>query len=137
MTKNPRPYDHLRRNVPMTVALLAGLAATAMPVLSATFVFVPHGYMAGRGTPLYWLIMLPVAYWAWGIISFDAWAVRLLAPLLIVAPLTDALFAVFSPVSGDDVTALWVLAALSLVFAVVGAIALRRTPLWPFDRAKT
>ena len=134
MTDKPRQYDYLKRDVPTTVALLAGLAAAAMPVLAATYIMVPHGYVASRGNPLYWLIMLPVVYWAWGIMSFDPWAVRLLAPLLLIAPITDVLIAVFSGMSGGDQTALWVLASLSIIFSVGGLIALSRTPIWPFRR---
>lgn len=134
MTDKPRPYDYLKRDVPTTVALLAGLASAAMPVLSATFIMVPHGYMVSRGNPLYWLLMLPVAYWAWGIMSFDPWAIRLLAPLLIIAPIMDILIVVYSGMSGDDLTALRVLAFLSIIFSIGGVIALSKTPLWPLRR---
>lgn len=134
MSDKPRPYDYLKRDVPTTVALLAGVAAAAMPVLSTTYIMVPHGYIASRSDPLYWLIMLPVAFWVWGITSFDPWAIRILVPVLILAPVTDILIAKFCGLSGGDLTAMWVLAALSVVFAIVGTIALSRTPLWPFRR---
>ncbi|UAJ08643.1 hypothetical protein [Polymorphobacter megasporae] len=134
MSDKTRPYDYLKRDVPMTVANLAGLAAALMPVLSTTYILVPHGYLASHGNPLYWLIMLPVLYWGLGVTSFDPWAIRLLAPVLIIAPVTDILIAKFSGLSGSDLTGMWVLAALSVMFAIVGTIALSRTPLWPFRR---
>lgn len=132
MSDKPRPYDYLKRDVPTTVALLAGIAAAVMPVLSTTYIFVPHGHIAAREDPLYWLIMLPVLYWGWGVTSFDPWAIRLIVPVLILAPVTDILIPKFCGLSGGDLTGMWVLAALSVMFAIVGTIALSRTPLWPF-----
>lgn len=134
MTDKSRPYDHLKRDVPTTIALLAAVAASAMPVLSLTFILVPHGYTASRGNPLYWLIMLPVVYWVWAAMAFDPWAIRMIALILVLAPIVDGLIALFSGMSGGDLTALWVLAALSLVLSIVGIVALSRTPLWPLRR---
>ncbi len=134
MSDKPRPYDYLKRDVPTTVALLAGVLAALMPVLSLTYLLVPHGHIAARENPLYWLIMLPVLFWGWGITSFDPWAIRALVPVLIIAPVADVLIAMFSGMSGGDQTGMWVLAGLSITFSIVGIIALSRTPLWPLRR---
>ena len=127
-----RSYDHLKRHVPTNLALILALLSAAMPVLGATFILVPHGYAASRSNPLYWLLMAPLAVWVWGAISFDAWAIRLVAPLLIAAPLVAAALAALSYPTNGDAVALWVLAVISLLASIIGAAALRRSPLWPF-----
>ena len=95
-----RPFDHLKRHVPTNVALLATVVSAAMPVLSATFLAVPHGYTAARSHPAYWLSMAPLAIWVWGAISFDGWAVRLIAPLMVAAPVLAGVVALLSRTSG-------------------------------------
>ena len=132
MSRTDRPYDGLKRHVPSNLAVLAGVVAGAMPVLGATFVLVPHGYVAARSSPLYWVLVGPLALWVWGAISFDPWAVRLLAPLLLAAPLLAAAEAVLSGGTGGDLAALWSLTSVAVTASALGALALRRSPLWPF-----
>ena len=129
-----RPYDQLKRHLPTNLAILAVIVSAAMPVISVTFMAVPHGYVAARSHPLYWLLMAPLAVWAWGAVAFDAWAIRLVAPLLVIAPAAAALAAVLSTRAGGDGVVAWVLAAGSLIAACVGALALARSPLWPLRR---
>ena len=130
-----RPYDHLKRHLPTNLAILAAIASVAMPVLAVTFLAVPHGYTAARSHPLYWLLMAPLAVWSWGAIAFDAWAVRLIALLLVLAPVATALVAVVARSAGADGVVMWALAAASLAASCAGALALSRSPLWPFGKA--
>ncbi len=133
MKSNDRPYDDLKRHVPTNLALGAALISAAMPVLGATFILVPHGHLAARSSPLYWVLMAPLALWAWGAISFDPWAIRLLTPLLVAAPLLAAMLAVVSSPSHGDAVALWSLTAISGVVSVLGGAALSRSRLWPLN----
>ena len=134
MKSNGRPCDELKRHVPTNLAVGAALISAAMPVLAATFILVPHGHLAARSSPLYWLLMAPLALWGWGAVSFSAWAVRLLAPLLVAAPMLAAAFSVVSNPSHGDAVALWSLTAISVAFSIVGGVALSRSPLWPLNR---
>ena len=132
-----RPFDHLKRHVPTNVALLATVVSSAMPILSVTFLTVPHGYTAARSHPLYWLLMAPLAVWVWGAISFDGWAVRLIAPLMVAAPVAAALLAMLTRPTGADRVVVWALAATAVLASTAGGIALARSPLWPFRREPT
>ena len=134
MKSTDRPYDYLKRHIPTNLALGAALISAAMPVLAATFILVPHGHLAARSSPLYWLLMAPLALWAWGVISFSAWAIRLLTPVLVAAPLLAAALSVISDPSHGDAVALWSLTAISVALSVLGGVALSRSPLWPLNR---
>ena len=127
-----RPFDHLKRHVPTNVALLATVVSAAMPVLSATYLAVPHGYTAARSHSLYWLLMAPLAVWVWGAVAFDGWAIRLMAPLMVIAPVAAALLAGLSRSAGADAAVVWALAGAAVLASATGAVALARTPLWPF-----
>ena len=131
-------YAHLKRHVPTNLAILAGFASGAMLVAAITFMSVPRGYTAARGDPRYWLVMLPLIVWTWGAASLNAWALRLLAIVLLIAPAGCAAVALLAGPgrpSGDIIT-LWVLAAAALVFAGLGGLALSRSPLWPFQKGR-
>ena len=132
MMARGRPFDHLKRHVPTNLALLATVASAAMPVLAMTFLALPHGYAAARSHPLYWLLMAPLAVWVWSAISFDGWAIRLIAPLLVAAPVAAALIAGLSRSAGADGVVLWAFTAAALTASALGAVALARSPLWPF-----
>lgn len=134
MKSDPRPFDYLKRHVPTNLALGAAFLAAAMPLVGAMFIWVPHGYVAGRSSPLHWLIMLPLGVWAWGVTSFEPWAIRLLTPVLIAAPLVSVALATASHPNQDDAITLWSLTAASLVMSVLGGVALHRSPLWPLRR---
>ena len=130
MKPNARPYDHLKRHVPTNLALLSGVASGLMLVLLVTDLLGAEM----RSNPLHWLLMAPLLVWGWGMISFDPWAVRLIAPIIICVPITALGAAIFNGAHGGHRTAIWILASLSVVFAVSGAIALSRSPLWPLTR---
>lgn len=130
MKPDPRPYDHLKRHVPTNLALLAGVASGLMLVLLATDLLDAEM----RSNPLHWLLMAPLLVWGWGMISFDPWAVRLIVPIIIGVPIAALGAAILNGAHGGDRTAIWILASLSVVFAVAGGLALSRSPLWPLPR---
>ncbi|MFD1282993.1 hypothetical protein [Methylobacterium goesingense] len=54
------------------LAVVVGLAAT----VSVTACLVPGPHGAARAQPLYWLSMLPLVWWANGLVRFEPRAVR-------------------------------------------------------------
>lgn len=95
MTPAPRDAEalrqRLRRDRPTNIAMLAGLAA-ALPALLAWMGLVLAQNRAGdRGSPLYWLMLLPLLVWGKGLIDFSPWALRLVPAILIAAPAAAAL----------------------------------------------
>ncbi len=130
MKQDPRPYDYLKRHVPTNLALLCGVASGMMLVLLATDLL--NAEM--RSNPLHWLLMAPLLIWGWAMISFDPWAIRLIVPIIVGVPIVALGVAIFNGAHGGDRMAIWILAFLSLVFAVFSGIALSRSPLWPLAR---
>lgn len=72
-----------RSNIAALLAILAALAAT----LSVVALAVPGSHADSRGSPLYWALMLPMAWWGSGLTTFAPRYVRVWKPVLALAVL--------------------------------------------------
>jgi hypothetical protein len=110
-----------RSNAAAIGAAIAALAAT-MTVISVT---VQGGVTESRGNPLYWLLMLPMAWWVNGLTSFEPRAVRLWKPALAVASGTSVVAAALAMRSAGTWTGQTVACAVTLGATAASLILLR------------
>ena len=129
----------LRQDRPAQWTMLAAIASALTTLAGWVAVLVAPGGDV-RFSPLFWLLVLPLLPWIWGLQS-QAWAVITLWLALVLAPglALGALFAaprlldttLFDGGSAplDTPTAMLVILAFSTAFAAAGAVALRRSSL--------
>ena len=111
----------LRRDRAANLAVLAGIASGIAVTVAVISMAVPQGYTAARGDPRYWLLMLPVAIWAWSAVDFARWAVRLLPVVLVGTPLVAAALALGLPgMDRVDRITWWVVTAIALACGIAG-----------------
>ena len=118
MIRRDRDYwQRLRKDVPSNVA--GGLAAVA--VLVATLCVVGTGVSGthgqARGTLLYWLLILPMAWWISGLTTFSPLYVRSWKPVLALACVAGIACAVVSMRGGIG----WTVQAFGGIATVVAA----------------
>lgn len=110
----------LRRDRPANYAVLCGVGSGIGLTVAAISLAAPSGN-PGRGDPFYWVLMLPVALWAWSAVDFRPWALRLLPVILAGVPLIAATLALALPAPAHaDVVTLWIVAALGVVLGLAG-----------------
>ena len=111
----------LRRDRAANLAVLAGMASGIAVTVAVISMAVPQGHTAARGDPRYWLLMLPVAIWAWSAVDFARWAVRLLPLVLVGTPLVAAGLALGLPgMDRVDRITWWVVTAIALACGIAG-----------------
>ena len=77
----------LRRETPANLAMLAAVLAVLAAFLAWVVVLVP-GPGTARGSPVFWLLAVPLMAWTGPLLGFRAWAVRSVPLALAAAPRT-------------------------------------------------
>lgn len=98
-------------------------------MVGVSVLVVPGTQGQARGNPLYWLMMLPFAWWAVSLASYEPTPVRLLKPAQVLAPLVAIASAATATRMGEDPTPFWVATAVSAVAAVTGWLLYRGSML--------
>lgn len=93
--------------------ILAAIAAT----LEILDVLLAPSRGTDRTNPLYWALLLPVAWWGTAISSFSPWAARTMRPAAIVIPLVCVVVLLFVIQSGGALA----LTLVALLIAVAGS----------------
>lgn len=124
----------LKRDRPFNFAFLAGLACALVLSVSILMVRWPAGagWMQQRGSPGYWLAMLPAAIWVWSISSYARWAVAMLPVVLVGTPVAFAALALAGVPVADAATGdlWWWAAGITLVPTALGLRWCRLSPVW-------
>jgi hypothetical protein len=110
----------LRQDRAANIGVLAAFMAALPSALAWMGLLLPLDRAADRGNPVYWLIMLPVVFWTVAAGSFAPWALRLLRPVLLLAPLLAALALAIAFGRGDSPTPWLVALAVSVAAALIG-----------------
>ncbi|MEH3147719.1 MAG: hypothetical protein PGN34_20780 [Methylobacterium frigidaeris] len=117
--RDPAYWQRLRKdrrsNVAAGFAVVAGLVAT-LTVIAAS---VPGSHSEARANPLYWLLMLPLVWWANALAAFEPRAVRIWRPALALACLADAACLALTVGRQED----WTAGAVSLAIVLAAAAA--------------
>ncbi|USU09726.1 hypothetical protein NF700_05490 [Sphingomonadaceae bacterium OTU29MARTA1] len=92
MARNDREYWARLRVEPRSqwaagLAVIAGLAVT----LAVIGLLVPGNHFESRANPLYWLLMLPLVWWASELMGFEPLAVQIMPWVTSLAPLGSAI----------------------------------------------
>ena len=107
-----------RLRVDRSSALAVGLILEAcIAALLGVLALVVDAPMHGRASPLYWLLMLPFAWWAASLAAYEPGATKGLRPAILLAPTLACGALGVAWMQGRDVR-LW---CLSAVAACVGA----------------
>ncbi len=142
----PAPVDRswdarataLRREGPANTAMLAAVVSVLAALVAWIAVLGPASGSV-RGSPVFWLLAVPILAWTGPLLNFREWAVRSVPLFLAAAPLA-ALGAMeaarmqrASDILSDDrldtPTAMLVILGVSIVSTLAGLVALRRSSL--------
>lgn len=94
------------------------ILAVPAAVLALPGLVIAGGQAEARANPVYWLILIPVAWLAGDLSGFGARQVRLMMPAIIVAPLLAIGCLTMAYARGDTIT-LWIVAtAMSIITAL-------------------
>jgi len=121
-------WQRLRKDRRSNFAVLLTVVALVAASVSLTTVVAPGSQYEARINPLYWLILLPVAWWVSSLAAFEPKAVRWWKPVLGIACLVSGGCLVLAFSAKPDVTIDLVSTGATLL-ATVGALALHRGSL--------
>lgn len=86
-------------------------------------------HLEAKGSPIYWMLMLPLVWWVTSIGYYEpktAWTIR---PAFVLGPLVCGVNTLWAHSLGTDVTISVVVLIFSVVCAVAGEIVYRRSML--------
>ena len=121
-------WQRLRKDHRSNAAVLLAGLATMVAAVSMTMVIVPGTHYGTRANPLYWLILVPVAWWVSSLAAFEPGAVRSWRTVLIVVGIAATACLAMAITSGQDVM-LTVIAFLVTMTSAAGSLFLRRGSL--------
>jgi len=118
-------WQRLRKDRRSGVAVLFTAAAAVITAVTLTMVAVPGTQWAARASPIYWVILIPVAWWVNGLAAYEPWAVRRLKPVLATLCVVHAICLALAVVGSRNVMLTVGSFALTIVCAAAGMVALR------------
>ena len=101
------------------------IASGVCAVVALVAIVVGGSQMQARANPLYWLLLVPFAWWGSSLAYYEPWAVRLFGPVLIGSPLLATAVFVAAYRQGENVTPSVVALAVSIMCSVGAAWAYR------------
>jgi hypothetical protein len=107
-------WSRLRVDRASALAVGLTLIACIAALLGLLGLIVGPDAMHGRGSPAYWLVLLPFAWWGASLAGYEPGAVRLLQPAMLTAPLAAAVALALAWAEGRGV-GLWLLSTLTAV----------------------
>lgn len=110
-------WQRLRKDVRSSVAVLAIVLAGLAALLSLFWALLEYSRATDRSTPLYWVLLLPFAWWAASVASFTPWALRLVRPAAMVFIVLAAVTVWLALLDGSG----WLLSLGAAAVAVVGS----------------
>lgn len=130
MTRQDNAYwQRLRKDKPSSLAAGMAMLCILLATVGLIIILVPGTHAEARGNPLYWLLMLPTAWWASSLAYFEsktAWTVR---PALVLGPAVCATNMLWERLRGTDLTINIGVLVISIACAIFGEIAYRRSLL--------
>ncbi len=115
--RDPAYWQRLRRDRRSNIAAGLGVLAALAATLSVVALAVPGPQSVARGNPLYWLLMLPMAWWGSGLARFEARPVRWWKPVLALSCLLSCGTLAMVLARGEDSTAQAIACGVTLLAA--------------------
>ncbi|WP_177176848.1 hypothetical protein [Faunimonas pinastri] len=122
----------MRQEKAASVAILSAIFSVLASLAAWVVVLVPGGDV--RGSPVFWLLAIPVMCWTTPLLGYRAWAVKTVRLAFLVAPLlamSALLAAPYFRVVGSLGThpAMLIILAVTVLLSAVGLLVLRRSSL--------
>jgi hypothetical protein len=121
--------EAVRRDRNANLAIIAAVVCMIAGVVAGLGSLLPNDRSVDRSNPAYWVIILPLGVWAYGLTGFSAWALRLVRPALVVGPAVCGIAVVIEAADGRGVLLSGVALVLAVLAGAAGLIWFRRSPL--------
>lgn len=113
-------WARLRKDQPSNWAVGLAIVAVLAAALAILGLAVPGAQAESRANPLYWAILLPMAWWGSGVAAFEPRPVRILAVVTYAAPVVAAI-CLFTAVARDRGWTIWLASAVIATAAATGS----------------
>jgi hypothetical protein len=113
-------WARLRKDRPSNWATGLAVVAALAAVLAILGLAVPGAQAESRANPLYWVILLPLAWWGSGVAAFEPRPVRLLAVVTYAAPIV-AITCLIIAIAQDRGWLIWLAAVVISIAAAIGS----------------
>lgn len=117
--KDPAYWQRLRKDRRSNIAGVLAAVAVLTGTVSVTMTLVNGSQYEARGNPLYWVLLLPMAWWVSGLSTFESRYVRSWKPVLAIACLAAAASLAIDMQRDED----WTVSAVSVAITVISAVA--------------
>ncbi len=112
-------WQRLRKDRRSGIAVLFTAVAAVVAAVAVTMVVVPGTQWEARTSPIYWVILIPVACWVNGLAAYEPWAVRSWKPVIATLCVVHAICLALAVIAARNV----ILTAGSFVLTIVCAAA--------------
>ena len=126
MSRRDQAYwQRLRKDRRSNLAVIFGIVAGLVSLVALIGLLIPGSQAASRGSPLYWALLIPFAWWGSSLGGFEPRAMRLFTPSLLLWPFVAAASLAKAWSDGEGSTA-WVIALIACSACSIGAAWLYR-----------
>ncbi|WP_260597053.1 hypothetical protein [Sphingomonas endolithica] len=123
--RDPIYWQRLRKDRRSGIAGILTAIALVAATVSVSMILVSGSQYEARANPLYWALMLPMAWWVNGLTAFEPFYVRSWKAVLALACLASGASLAIDIWHDDDWTVSAVNAAVTVVSAIASMIAYR------------
>ena len=123
-------WQRLRRDKLSALVTLAVIVAGLASLLAVLGILLHPTRAADRSSPIYWVLMLPFAWWAASLASYTPWAVRTLRPAAIAFIVASLIALVLATRQNTSLTPWIVAAAVAIACAATGMALFPSSLLW-------
>jgi hypothetical protein len=126
--RDPEYWQRLRKDRRSGIAVLLTAVAAVVAAVALTMVAIPGTQWEARASPIYWVILIPVAWWINGLAAYEPWAVRSWKPALATLCVIHAICLTLAILATQNVMLTAAGFALTMAFAAA-ALATHRGSL--------
>jgi hypothetical protein len=114
--------EAVRRDRNANLAIVAAVICMIVAAVAGLGLLLPDNRSGDRSNPVYWMVILPLGVWAYGLTGFSDWALRLVRPALVVGPVVCVVVAGVAIANGRGVVLPGVALGLALMAGGLGLV---------------
>jgi hypothetical protein len=118
-------WQRLRKDRRSGIAVLFTAVAAVVAAVAVTMVAVPGTQWEARTSPIYWIVLIPVAWWVNALAAYESWAVRSWKPVLAALCIVHAICLTLAVIGSRNVMLTAGTFVLTIACAAAGLSALR------------
>jgi hypothetical protein len=118
-------WQRLRTDRRSGTAVLFTAVAAVVTAVATTMASVPGTQWEARTSPIYWIVLMPVAWWVSSLAAYEPWAVRIWKPSLIILCAIHGICLAVAISGNQDVMLTACSFVLTIACAAAGMVALR------------